>query len=115
MSNETKFTAGPWAAGDYDDRFGETEIHAGNHKICTVEFIDNEDDANLDLMAVAPEMYAMIESLASELNSMIEAENARLKGMASCTDLDMPDYIDQESIHDAQVLLAKARGNNNEQ
>ena len=59
------------------------------------------------------EMVEMIDSLSSELNSMIEAENARLKGLVSCTDLDMPDYIDQESIHDAQVLLAKARGDNN--
>ena len=103
MTNETNFTEGPWVAGDYDERLGETEIHAGNHKICTVEFIDNKDDANLDLMAAAPEMYAEL----SRINKIIS------DNYGNCTDLHLS--LGKKFIKSSGDILAKARGDNNEQ
>ena len=86
MSNETKFTAGPWVAGDISDYDGTTTITGGitGRKICQIGYSKPEDDANIDLIAAAPEMYAMLEA--------IEAGN----GQPNCDDI--------------LALLAKARG-----
>ena len=109
--NEAKFTKGPWVKNQYG------ELAGINDKLVSVWGLgveyshrDTEKEANSNLIAAAPEMYAMIENLTSELAHMIERENSRLKSNITSNDLDDPDYIDQESIHEACVLLAKARG-----
>lgn len=128
--SKTKFTPGPWVS---DLRGGCCAVYPAS-KEADSNVIQSSDErnifyssknnsfdgiswtmceeaqANAALIAAAPEMYEMIESLASELNSMIEKENERLRKSISSTDLDPPDYYDQESIHEAFKLLSKARG-----
>ena len=56
---------------------------------------------------------ALIEALrvtANELNSYIEAENKRLKKNICSTDLDDPDYHDQQTVHEAFKLIHELTG-----
>ena len=90
-----------------------------NGIICSVEcgyqlsegLIDpsDEEQANAHLIVSAPDMYAMIESLASELEAAIGEVNT-MRDIHHTDNLTPADHWDQESLHDAQVLLAKARG-----
>ena len=118
----TEFTKGPWVidAGEKNDR---SHLITTNNRsvinnmapICEIEtdFIGEfgvEQKANAHLIAAAPAMYAMIEMLANELYQAIdECNDQRLSHITSMTETP-PDLIDMESIHLAQLLLKKARG-----
>ena len=65
--------------------------------------------ANAHLIASAPDMYQMIESLTSELNAAIDEVNT-MRDIHHTDNMTPADHWDKESLHDAQVLLAKARG-----
>jgi hypothetical protein len=69
-----------------------------------------EEQANAHLIAAAPDMYAMIKELAHELNLAIDECNEYRAKVITQTTLVEPDYIDKQTVYEAQVLLAKARG-----
>jgi hypothetical protein len=70
----------------------------------------SEREANANLIAAAPDMYAMIKELAHELNLAIDECNEYRAKVITQTTLVEPDYIDKQTVYEAQVLLAKARG-----
>jgi len=68
---ETKFTPGPWSATAWG-AFGDFEINGadGAYRIATVNGNDGLDEptdfpsaANADLIAAAPDLYAMLQEL----------------------------------------------------
>ena len=66
MSN-TKFTEGPWKAGDFNEYDGITTITAGKGidavEICQVEFKTEEDDHNVNLIEASPLLYKALDDL----------------------------------------------------
>jgi hypothetical protein len=115
-----EFTKGPWVVITEDDDWGcgSDQILIGMasynedymqsyccHRVI-IEDADNEALANANLIAAAPEMYAMIEMLANELKSTITTLNYNIKRHSGNDN----DLWDQESLHLAQLLLKKARG-----
>lgn len=59
---------------------------------------------------IAQELYKALESTNLELNMAIEALNELKRQNICCTDLDPPEYHDQQTVHENMVLLAKAGG-----
>lgn len=121
----TKFTKGEWIVYDKNDDWGNVgsdELVVGmssynkdytnyycSHKI-TIDDSEDEARANAHLIAAAPDMYAMIKELVHELNLAIdECNEYKIKAITSSTENE-PDYIDKQTLHEAQILLAKARG-----
>lgn len=126
---DTKFTKGEWTV-NWDDFEAEYEVTARdslssfNHRICMAE------EANAHLIATAPDMYKMIESLTKELELAITSVNvSTMKGVAQQAEtqpdlwdmqslqpwkekrgLSSTDLWDMQSLHEAQLLLSKARG-----
>lgn len=114
--SEEKFSKGDW----FIDKSYATwlDICANDVHVCEVDSRSvageivptGEQLANAHLIAAAPEMYRMVESLKSELYQMIdELNDQRLNTVHSQTETP-PDLIDMESISLADKLLAKARG-----
>lgn len=116
---DTKFTKGKWLLTEEPKSKGMCSTSTGHFHIETDEVhkfikIENEhreeSKANAHLIAVAPDMYAMIKELAHELNLAIdECNEYRAKSITPLTESE-PDYIDKQTVHEAQALLAKARG-----
>lgn len=119
--SETKFTNGEWGLFD-GDRFQKEKVITTNDRrnngkdvICEVDvFFDGEhgieQEANAHLIAAAPEMYKMLENVSSELHMLIdEVNDQRASRITSQTESE-PDYHDQQTLHEIQILLAKARG-----
>jgi len=104
--SEPKFTKGEWKiceVGDstwIDDDKGFSIAQAYDCK----GVIDNAH-----LIASAPAMYAMINLLMSELSMAIDEVNT-MRDIHHKDPLTPCDDWDKESCHNAQVLLAKARG-----
>lgn len=69
-----------------------------------------ESNANMYLIAAAPEMYAMLEEVAKELYNLIDEVNDQRLSHVNVSSLTQPDLCDGETIHRMQLLLAKARG-----
>lgn len=110
MSTKTKFTKGGWVAHISLD---ECFISSGGDCIADLStscIDDRTQDANAHLIAAAPKMYEMIEELSAELLHMIRKENSRLLQNINPTNLDEPDYLDEETVYLAQQLLSQARG-----
>ena len=105
----TKFTKGEWSV------LGEVVIAEKGHKIikplCSLNgrIGPQEDKANANLIAAAPGMYAMIKELSHELNMAIDEINT-MRDIHNKDNLTPADHWDKESLHDAQLTLAKARG-----
>jgi hypothetical protein len=105
----TESTKGPWkkrkaVTSTFIDIYNDV-----NEWVCQI-ITSDVSTANANLIAAAPEMYAMIEMLANELYQAIdECNDQRLSHITSMTETP-PDLIDMESIHLAQLLLKKARG-----
>ena len=118
---QTKFTKGEWKWANGDGTEKDVCITTDKRNtnsisnICELDvFFDGEfgveQKANANLIAAAPDMYAMIKELAHELNLAIdECNEYRAKAINSSTESE-PDYIDKQTIHEAQLLLKKARG-----
>ena len=115
------FTKGPWSQshrkqldGMYItqvyDSIGESICDLSWHAVNEGNGVTSTDrGANAHLIAAAPDMYAMIESLSNELNMAIDEVNT-MRDIHHTDNLTPADHWDKESLHDAQVLLAKARG-----
>ncbi|QDP67522.1 MAG: hypothetical protein Unbinned5350contig1004_29 [Prokaryotic dsDNA virus sp.] len=106
MSN---FTEGEWSVSiqgvDKGLRAVIVKLPGGGFDIAGIPNAEN----NAYLIAAAPDMYKMIKELSHELNIAIDEINEyRAKGITSSTENE-PDYIDKQTVHESQVLLAKAR------
>ena len=53
------------------------------------------------------DLERMLLVVTDELNAMIKSENKRLKSTIRGTDLDEPDYVDHQTVHEAMKLLSK--------
>jgi len=116
---DTKFTSGEWSQSHRKDNHGmySTEVYDDRGEtICTLDWHTEPNSTatdrpfNAHLIAAAPDMYAMIKELAHELNIAIdECNEYRAKTINSSTESE-PDYVDKQTVHEAQVLLSKARG-----
>lgn len=81
-----------------------------NGKTEAVVFVVDEEKANRYEQSKA--MYEMLESVSRELYMLIdEVNDQRASHIHSQTETP-PDYHDMQTIHEIQVLLAKARGEN---
>ena len=125
--SETKFTKGEWAILPIENNREYIRIRGvvlgGRYKIANVSDLKNhhndaewckidraESMANAHLIAAAPEMYAQLESVIGELFMLInEVNDQRASRINSQTETE-PDYHDMETLHNIQILLAKARG-----
>ena len=112
MSN-TKFTKGPWVNDDLNISCGkimDVAIVIGYDPDNTGFNICNECTSNAQLIAEAPELYKMVEQLTSELAFAIKEANLWRKRLINSTTENEPELLDGQTCHEAQVLLAKIRG-----
>jgi len=94
MTDQPKWTPGPWAS-DYLDQNGQRVVSGQHIEICTcwhhsVGSIEKEMEANAHLISAAPDLYAELVSL--------------MAAYAECNGEDHPAY------GRAEYALAKARG-----
>tara|TARA_R110000850_G_scaffold173696_1_gene299273 strand:+ start:681 stop:1007 length:327 start_codon:yes stop_codon:yes gene_type:complete len=103
----TKFTKGEWVSDFFivKNLKGKTIADCG----FSDELYDTEEEANVHLIAAAPDMYKMLGSLLHELSMAIDEVNT-MRDIHHKDNLTPADHWDKESLHDAQILLAKARG-----
>ncbi len=84
--SKTQFTAGPWHVTEYMSDY--VIDGADGFDVCNVINNDDIDRHNANLIAAAPEMYAMLEKLSMQLTAI----NAH------------------KAVDEIERLLAKARG-----
>ena len=121
MSN-TKFTKGVWSQSHrkqytgmystqvYDDK-GQSICDLNWHAVDEGNGVTSTDrEANAQLIAEAPELYKMVEQLTSELAFAIKEANLWRKRLINSSTENEPDLLDGQTCHEAQVLLAKIRG-----
>ena len=114
--SETKFTKGNWYIDDSYVTFLSIQSEKGNIAEVDCDFsrgrIDptNEHTANAHLIAAAPELYAMLEAALSEMHSLINEVNGRIMSNINSLTETPPDLHDGQTLHEIQLLLAKARG-----
>jgi len=105
MSNEAKFTAGPWEV--------TTEISMNDRTVCKLTentlitsncYVSEDLKADAHLIAAAPEMYTELEGAVEILEE--------LHNDMGCFTAHAFDDADLDSL---KSILAKARGDNNEQ
>lgn len=108
---EEKFTKGPWSADSpYSTMFMVvdsqqqpiTEVQCGTDEHGDYLACEKEK-ANAHLIAAAPELYTALESCMSELLFMINKHNTHNMS-------DNSYEYDYQTVHEAQMVLAKARG-----
>lgn len=109
MSTETKFTKGEWEVSEDGlsvgaNGFKVARVHSG----CATPYVQKTTN-NAHLIAAAPKMYEMIDTLSRELQSAIREVNNN-RGVNNRDPLSQSDFWDEETLHDAQLLLAQARG-----
>ncbi len=115
---ETKFTKGEWIVENNGTSYSVWVEYGSNYdNIINEQYYSfpnkeysDELLANVHLIAAAPEMYAMIESLSRELELAITKINITAMRNVAPQAETQPDMWDMESLHDAQLLLKKARG-----
>jgi hypothetical protein len=103
---ETEFTKGPW---EKDNEYNIVGKNGTKVVIYGCSLSSKEHLANNNLIAVAPEMYEMLEALINELGMTIDKINT-MRDTEAAGKLVPVTYWSKESCHDGQVLLAKARG-----
>lgn len=109
MDMKTKFTEGEWLVEQCDLPITESEYFNINAVSggCIADTYNKHDAA---LIAAAPDMYKMIDDLTIELKHAIDEVNgSRMMQINSQTETP-PDMWDMQSLHEAQLLLKKARG-----
>lgn len=120
---EAKFTKGPWKA--VENQIGgwtvnckgkSDDIDEYSPTVCDMWDVtygaceNKHQEPNAHLIAAAPEMYDLLESVSKELSFLInEANNQRKSQITSATENE-PDYHDHETLYLIGKLLAKARG-----
>ena len=107
MSNETKFTPGPWTANESESVLGGNMLYISQEEgapyteyysdVCQTHEGEDLDvqKANARLIAAAPDMYALLD----EFSTLVMPTAGELYKMCD----------------KATALLAKARGDSNEQ
>ncbi len=109
----TKFTKGEWYQYANSKGLG---VGVSGMGICELEYSDSiiisksENEANAHLIAAAPDMYRVIDELSSELYTLILEVNLHRSRVINSQTETEPDYWDAQSVHEAELLLAKARG-----
>lgn len=100
MSNDTKWTPGPWRVGPVDD----TVVTAPDgSEIAAIDGDYNEPDlwpvmeANARLIAAAPDLYAALESQMRATTLALQSAGHSAQDVADCT-------------AQARAALCKARG-----
>lgn len=109
--SEAKFTKGEWnvkTTGHYfnGDRQYKHEVIANDVGVTCL----HDSMANANLIAAAPEMYKALEDAAKELYILIDEVNDQRASHINSTTETETDYYDMETVHNINVLLAKARG-----
>lgn len=109
--SDTKFTKGEWEAVIYSGEH-KVEVWSGDDQIyANGSVTDKEMEfANAHLIAAAPDMYQMIDELSSELHTLILEVNLHRSRVINSQSETEPDYWDMQSLHEAQLLLKKAKG-----
>jgi len=109
--SDAEFTKGEWKAidnGHYIDVHAFDDEGYYIDQICIG--VSYEEKENAQLIAKSKDMYKMLESVVGELHMLIdEVNDQRASRINSQTETE-PDYHDMETLHNIQVLLAKARG-----
>lgn len=129
MSNEVRFTKGEWLVTVNDD-FMDSEnlvVSMASHTKDRNSFMskhkvvfegsgsgDPEAIANAHLFSQSKAMYEMLESVSRELHMLIDEVNDQRASHIHPQTETPPDYHDMQTLHEIQVLLAKARGINTE-
>jgi hypothetical protein len=109
--SETKFTKGEWytshCKGDH-----KRYVMCSGKQIATVAFNSGKTNlkANANLIAAAPEMYAILETVLSEMYGLIDEVNDQRMSRMHPQIQTPPDLHDDQTLHKIQMLLAKARG-----
>jgi hypothetical protein len=108
--SETKFTKGEWytshCKGDH-----KRYVMCSGKQIATVAFNSGKTNlkANANLIAAAPAMYAILETVLSEMYCLIDEVNDQR--MSDTWQMQLPPELhDGQTLHEIQMLLAKARG-----
>lgn len=66
----TNFTPGPWLA-NWDDEWQRHVVDAGRDGVCVCCPLPNEDAANAQLIAAAPDLYARLRESTALLRSAL--------------------------------------------
>jgi hypothetical protein len=108
---QTKFTKGPWKKDQRNESLmGEEGKTVGIYGCGLTGVTKTEESvANSTLIAFAPEMYSTIRELFLELSMAIDEVNT-MRDTYIVHDTYPADHWDKQSCHDAEILLAKARG-----
>lgn len=102
---KSKFTRQPW--GKTKTATGLPKIADKNgFAICHGKDYSKEADANFDLIAAAPEMYAILEEIEKQLLPM---EGISFDGV-----FDAADWVKDKGLTIIRRILAKARGEVNQ-
>lgn len=104
---KTKFTKGDWyvVGGIF---VGTKEDDSDILAACCVD--EDEARANALLISKSPNMYEMLESVASELYMLIDEVNDQRASRITPQTETEPDYHDMQTLHEIQCLLAEVRG-----
>ena len=100
---ETKFTKGEWLVKGSSMSMGSS--YRGSFSIESSGFsgdVSDANEANKALIKAAPKIYEALEKANEELAFVIDRYNKKIKDPAN--------FIDAETCHINQLLLAKARG-----
>lgn len=121
MKSEPGFTPGPWIVADgwpgemekkitTDDRDDSATVAICQMDVDFIGPIGEEQEANARLIAAAPELYAAVENLIAAITPL---HNAHFQIERECiSDRDVEDA--QAAVRDAELVLAKARGEHHE-
>lgn len=113
--SEQRFTPGPWHAHPVSTRHGlpYSPVVAKTllARVYSEAYGDHEQsEANAHLIAAAPELYAAVENLIAAITPL---HNAHFQIERECiSDSDVEDA--QAAVRDAELVLAKARGEHHE-
>jgi hypothetical protein len=108
---QAKFTKGPWKKDKRNEfLIGEEGTHVGVHG-CGLNGVPKSEEATANslLISFTPEMYSTVRELFLELSMAIDEVNT-MRDTYVFHNLFPADHWDKQSCHDAEILLAKARG-----
>ena len=110
MSN-TKFTKSPWrASGNLPSRIYGFSRPDKEVLVAATGSVLGESNYNCYLISCAPETYELLENVKNELFHLIDEVNDQRLSLVNSTTLTHPDLHDGETLFLIEKLLAKARG-----
>lgn len=109
MKDSQLWTPGPWEASK-GSFLCQININTESETLATVYGDTGENEANAHVIAAAPELYAAVENLIAAITPL---HNAHFQIERECiSDSDVEDA--QAAVRDAEIVLAKARGEHHE-